>query len=145
MCGHVSAHGLINFKLRLTSWSLYSFKWSQRLSSQSCTVFSVMVGVNRLSTRGRSHPMCGCSPACLHLVELLFTETEQEPCWEFLLSEQNQKLEENATGKTEADSDKDCLLFEFSSEPLLPCYHVQVSLTQGWVHKEEYCWQEASA
>uniref|UniRef100_A0A3P8S9T4 BCL-6 corepressor PCGF1 binding domain-containing protein n=1 Tax=Amphiprion percula TaxID=161767 RepID=A0A3P8S9T4_AMPPE len=31
---------------------------------------------------------------------------------------------------SERDSDKDCLLFEFSSEPLLPCYHVQVSLTQ---------------
>ncbi|XP_076595323.1 uncharacterized protein bcorl1 isoform X2 [Chaetodon auriga] len=59
-------------------------------------------------------------------------ETDQEPCWDFLLSEQNQELEESATGKTEPDSDKDCLLFEFSSEPLLPCYHVQVSLTQGF-------------
>ncbi|XP_041846749.1 BCL-6 corepressor-like protein 1 isoform X2 [Melanotaenia boesemani] len=59
-------------------------------------------------------------------------ETEQEPCWDFLLSEQNQEQEENRTGKTERDLDKDCLLFEFSSEPLLPCYHVQVSLTQGF-------------
>ncbi|KAI3351607.1 hypothetical protein L3Q82_020444 [Scortum barcoo] len=59
-------------------------------------------------------------------------ETDQEPCWDFLLSEQNQELEEDLTGKTEPDSDKDCLLFEFSSEPLLPCYHVQVSLTQGF-------------
>lgn len=59
-------------------------------------------------------------------------ETDQEPCWDFLLSEQNQDLEEDRTGKTEPDSDKDCLLFEFSSEPLLPCYHVQVSLTQGF-------------
>ncbi|TKS66048.1 BCL-6 corepressor-like protein 1 [Collichthys lucidus] len=59
-------------------------------------------------------------------------ETDQEPCWDFLLSEENQELEEDATGKTEPDSDKDCLLFEFSSEPLLPCYHVQVSLTQGF-------------
>ncbi|XP_029369010.1 BCL-6 corepressor-like protein 1 isoform X2 [Echeneis naucrates] len=56
-------------------------------------------------------------------------ETEQEPCWDFLLSEQNQELEENTT---ERDSDSDCLLFEFSSEPLLPCFHVQVSLTQGF-------------
>ncbi|XP_022615874.1 BCL-6 corepressor-like protein 1 [Seriola dumerili] len=56
-------------------------------------------------------------------------ETDQEPCWDFLLSEQNQELEENMT---ERDSDKDCLLFEFSSEPLLPCFHVQVSLTQGF-------------
>uniref|UniRef100_A0A3P9HU21 BCL6 corepressor-like 1 n=1 Tax=Oryzias latipes TaxID=8090 RepID=A0A3P9HU21_ORYLA len=59
-------------------------------------------------------------------------ETDQDPCWDFLLSEQNQDLEENGTEKTEPDSDKDCLLFEFSSEPLLPCYHVQVSLTQGF-------------
>ncbi|XP_074530140.1 uncharacterized protein bcorl1 isoform X2 [Halichoeres trimaculatus] len=59
-------------------------------------------------------------------------ETDQEPCWDFLLSEQNQDLEEDRTGKAEPDSDKDCLLFEFSSEPLLPCYHVQVSLTQGF-------------
>uniref|UniRef100_A0A3Q3H2T9 BCL6 corepressor-like 1 n=2 Tax=Labrus bergylta TaxID=56723 RepID=A0A3Q3H2T9_9LABR len=59
-------------------------------------------------------------------------ETEQEPCWDFLLSEQNQDLEEEPTGKTEPDSDKDFLLFEFSSEPLLACYHVQVSLTQGF-------------
>ncbi|XP_071314582.1 BCL-6 corepressor-like protein 1 isoform X2 [Trachinotus anak] len=56
-------------------------------------------------------------------------ETDQEPCWGFLLSEQNQELEENTT---ERDLDKDCLLFEFSSEPLLPCFHVQVSLTQGF-------------
>ncbi|KAK2904333.1 BCL-6 corepressor-like protein 1 isoform X1 [Channa argus] len=59
-------------------------------------------------------------------------EIEQEPCWDFLLSEQNQELEENVTGMTERDLDKDCLLFEFSDEPLLPCYHVQVSLTQGF-------------
>ncbi|XP_045885905.1 BCL-6 corepressor-like protein 1 isoform X2 [Micropterus dolomieu] len=59
-------------------------------------------------------------------------ETDQEPCWDFLLSKQNQELGEDPTGKTELDSDKDCLLFEFSSEPLLPCYHVQVSLTQGF-------------
>ncbi|XP_061581636.1 BCL-6 corepressor-like protein 1 isoform X2 [Cololabis saira] len=59
-------------------------------------------------------------------------ESEQEPCWDFLLSEQNQELEEDSTGTTDQDSDKDCLLFEFSSEPLLPCYHVQVSLAQGF-------------
>uniref|UniRef100_A0A3B3XJQ1 BCL-6 corepressor PCGF1 binding domain-containing protein n=1 Tax=Poecilia mexicana TaxID=48701 RepID=A0A3B3XJQ1_9TELE len=57
--------------------------------------------------------------------------TDQEPCWDFLLSEENQEPEEeNRDAKPERDSDKDCLLFEFSSEPLLPCYHVQVSLTQ---------------
>lgn len=67
---------------------------------------------------------------------LVFAETEQEPCWDFLLSDQNQEEEEEqqeaavASRKTD-DTDKDCLLFEFSSEPLLPCYHVQVSVTQG--------------
>lgn len=61
---------------------------------------------------------------------------EQEPFWDFLLSEENQETEENGSIKTEQDSEKDCLLFEFSSEPLLPCYHVQVSLTQGWVHED---------
>lgn len=66
-----------------------------------------------------------------HLSELFSTETDQEPCWDFLLSEENQELEENTAGKTDPDSEKDSLLFEFSSEPLLPCYHVQVSLTQG--------------
>lgn len=58
------------------------------------------------------------------------TETDQEVCWDFLLSDESQEMEENDRGKTE-DTDKDCLVFEFSSEPLLPCYHVQVSLTQG--------------
>lgn len=63
-------------------------------------------------------------------------ETEQEPCWDFLLSDQNQEEEEDqeaavASHKAD-DADKDCLLFEFSSEPLLPCYHVQVSVTQGF-------------
>ncbi|XP_068596779.1 BCL-6 corepressor-like protein 1 [Brachionichthys hirsutus] len=59
-------------------------------------------------------------------------EADQELCWDFLLLDQNQEPVENATGNTDLDSDKDCLLFEFSSEPLLPCYHVQVSLTQGF-------------
>lgn len=59
-------------------------------------------------------------------------ETEQEPCWDFLLSEQNQDVEQDSGVKSERDPDKDCLVFEFSSEPLLPCYHVQVSLTKGF-------------
>lgn len=59
-------------------------------------------------------------------------ETDQEPCWDFLLSEENQEPEENGDTPPERDSDRDCLLFEFSSEPLLPCYHIQVSLTQGF-------------
>ncbi|XP_072292761.1 uncharacterized protein bcorl1 [Eucyclogobius newberryi] len=59
-------------------------------------------------------------------------ETEQEPCWDFLLLEQNHDLEKETGLRTEKDPDIDCLVFEFSSEPLLPCYHVQVSLTQGF-------------
>ncbi|XP_059918918.1 BCL-6 corepressor-like protein 1 isoform X1 [Gadus macrocephalus] len=59
-------------------------------------------------------------------------ESEQEPCWEFLLLEQNGEQEEQGRGPADGDPDRDGLLFEFSSEPLLPCYHVQVSLTQGY-------------
>ncbi|XP_021416734.2 BCL-6 corepressor-like protein 1 isoform X2 [Oncorhynchus mykiss] len=55
-------------------------------------------------------------------------ETGQEACWDFLLSQR----EEEREGSKERDSDGDCLLFEFSSEPLLACFHVQVSLTQGF-------------
>lgn len=80
--------------------------------------------VTAVSTRGRPNPAL-CLPP-----DLLPSETD-EPCWDFLLSEQNQDLEENVPGKTDPDAEKDSLLFEFSSEPLLPCYHVQVSLTQG--------------
>ncbi|KAK6298379.1 hypothetical protein J4Q44_G00314340 [Coregonus suidteri] len=54
-------------------------------------------------------------------------ENGQEACWDFLLSQR-----EEDEGRMEGDSDRDCLMFEFSSEPLLPCYHVQVSLTQGF-------------
>ncbi|KAF7707241.1 BCL-6 corepressor-like protein 1 isoform X2 [Silurus meridionalis] len=58
-------------------------------------------------------------------------ETDHEACWDFLLSQPEEEDEEEwrEQGK---DKDNDCLLFEFSSEPLLPCYHVQVSLTQGF-------------
>ncbi|XP_051505024.1 BCL-6 corepressor-like protein 1 isoform X2 [Myxocyprinus asiaticus] len=56
-------------------------------------------------------------------------ETEQESCWDFLLS---QPEDEGGEQVKERDADTDCLLFEFSSEPLLLCYHVQVSLSQGF-------------
>ncbi|XP_042626042.1 BCL-6 corepressor-like protein 1 isoform X2 [Cyprinus carpio] len=60
-------------------------------------------------------------------------ETEQEPCWDFLLSQPEEESGDNLSEQVkERDTDTDCLLFEFSSEPLLPCYHVQVSLTQGF-------------
>ncbi|KAI7801793.1 putative BCL-6 corepressor-like protein 1, partial [Triplophysa rosa] len=60
-------------------------------------------------------------------------ETEQEPCWDFLLSQPEEDCGENSREQVkERDADADCLVFEFSSEPLLPCYHIQVSLTQGF-------------
>ncbi|XP_067313441.1 BCL-6 corepressor-like protein 1 [Pseudorasbora parva] len=60
-------------------------------------------------------------------------ETEQEPCWDFLLSQPEEEGGDILSEPVkERDADTDCLLFEFSSEPLLPCYHVQVSLTQGF-------------
>nr|XP_005173374.1 BCL-6 corepressor-like protein 1 isoform X2 [Danio rerio] len=60
-------------------------------------------------------------------------EKDQEPCWDFLLSQPEDEGEEMFSEQVkERDADADCLLFEFSSEPLLSCYHVQVSLTQGF-------------
>ncbi|XP_073710473.1 BCL-6 corepressor-like protein 1 isoform X3 [Misgurnus anguillicaudatus] len=60
-------------------------------------------------------------------------ETEQGPCWDFLLSQPEEDCGENSREHLkERDVDPDCLVFEFSSDPLLPCYHVQVSLTQGF-------------
>ncbi|KAL0974114.1 hypothetical protein UPYG_G00215530 [Umbra pygmaea] len=58
-------------------------------------------------------------------------ETGQEACWEFLLSQRGD-VDGGGECTDDKDSDMDCLLFEFSSDPLLPCYHVQVSLTQGF-------------
>ncbi|XP_062332361.1 BCL-6 corepressor-like protein 1 isoform X2 [Osmerus eperlanus] len=55
-------------------------------------------------------------------------ESDQEACWDYLLSQEEKEEQEERDGRKE----KDCLLFEFSSEPLLLCYHVQVSLTQGF-------------
>ncbi|KAG9335511.1 hypothetical protein JZ751_004537 [Albula glossodonta] len=62
-------------------------------------------------------------------------ETEEQACWDFLLSvpqevelEKGRKKERGKYERKEAD----CFLFEFSAEPLLPCYHIQVSLTQGF-------------
>ncbi|XP_076148336.1 uncharacterized protein bcorl1 [Alosa pseudoharengus] len=58
-------------------------------------------------------------------------ETDEDPCWDFLLSGPDEDDGGSESGQ-DKDSDADCLLFEFSSEPLLPCYHVQVALTQGF-------------
>ncbi|XP_036404843.1 BCL-6 corepressor-like protein 1 isoform X2 [Megalops cyprinoides] len=55
-------------------------------------------------------------------------ETEQDACWDFLLSCPEEEKEE----RKEMNAEKDCFLFEFSTEPLLPCYYVQVSLSQGF-------------
>ncbi|XP_077434859.1 uncharacterized protein bcorl1 isoform X2 [Vanacampus margaritifer] len=59
-------------------------------------------------------------------------ETGEEPCWDFLLSEKSQESAEGENANVDGESNKDSLVFEFSSEPLLPCYHVQVSVTQGF-------------
>ncbi|XP_063046581.1 BCL-6 corepressor-like protein 1 [Engraulis encrasicolus] len=62
-------------------------------------------------------------------------ETDDDPCWDFLLSGPGDAEwcgDERSVFGQDRDGDADCLLFEFSSEPLLPCYHVQVSLTQGF-------------
>ncbi|TRY56899.1 hypothetical protein DNTS_031025 [Danionella cerebrum] len=60
-------------------------------------------------------------------------ETELEQCWNFLLSQPEEEGEESLREQEkEVETEADCLLFEFSSEPLLPCYHVQVSLSQGF-------------
>ncbi|KAM6953153.1 BCL-6 corepressor-like protein 1 [Aplochiton taeniatus] len=65
-------------------------------------------------------------------------ETDQEPCWDYLLStqqpqeeEEDEEDEEEDEDEDERDSERDSFLFEFSSEPLLPCYHIQISITQG--------------
>ncbi|KAG5843583.1 hypothetical protein ANANG_G00152430 [Anguilla anguilla] len=55
-------------------------------------------------------------------------ESEEKACWDFLLSLPN----EEEAKETEERTEGDCFLFEFSAEPLLPCYHIQVSLTQGF-------------
>ncbi|XP_061089482.1 BCL-6 corepressor-like protein 1 isoform X2 [Conger conger] len=54
-------------------------------------------------------------------------EAGQEACWDFLLSFPGAE-----EGQKEASAEEDCFMFEFSSQPLLPCYHVQVSLSQGF-------------
>ncbi|XP_061542370.1 BCL-6 corepressor-like protein 1 isoform X2 [Phycodurus eques] len=59
-------------------------------------------------------------------------ETGEEPCWDYLLSQQNQESAGGECGNADRECDKDTLVFEFSSEPLLPCYHLQVSVTQGF-------------
>ncbi|XP_037116899.1 BCL-6 corepressor-like protein 1 isoform X1 [Syngnathus acus] len=59
-------------------------------------------------------------------------ETGEEPCWDFLLSEKSQESAEGESVNADEETNKDSLVFEFSSEPLLPCYHVQVSVTQGF-------------
>ncbi|KAJ8351185.1 hypothetical protein SKAU_G00226610 [Synaphobranchus kaupii] len=56
-------------------------------------------------------------------------EAGQEACWNFLLSFPEEKEKEE---RKEASAEEDCFMFEFSSEPLLPCYYVQVSLSQGF-------------
>ncbi|XP_061106323.1 BCL-6 corepressor-like protein 1 isoform X2 [Conger conger] len=60
-------------------------------------------------------------------------ETEEKACWDFLLSLPNEEeAKDEGRKEREERTEGDCFLFEFSAEPLLPCYHIQVSLTQGF-------------
>ncbi|KPP63704.1 hypothetical protein Z043_118012, partial [Scleropages formosus] len=60
-------------------------------------------------------------------------ETEEKECWDFLLSlpEVSEPDGDAALEEEETDAE-DGFSFEFSEEPHLPCYHVQVSLSQGY-------------
>ncbi|XP_048840078.1 BCL-6 corepressor-like protein 1 isoform X2 [Brienomyrus brachyistius] len=65
-------------------------------------------------------------------------ETEEKMCWDFLLSvpEEDEGDRGNGGEAEEAEAEEaeagDCLLFELSDEPHIPCYHIQVSLFQGY-------------
>ncbi|KAL4648317.1 hypothetical protein GN956_G6623 [Arapaima gigas] len=63
----------------------------------------------------------------------LVFETEEKECWDFLLSapEESKPDRDPALEEEEMDAE-DSFLFEFSEEPHIPCYHVQVSLSQGY-------------
>nr|XP_015207236.1 PREDICTED: BCL-6 corepressor-like protein 1 isoform X3 [Lepisosteus oculatus] len=64
---------------------------------------------------------------CWDLYSSSMFETNQEVNWDFLLSPPEEEEEDR-----DAEEKEDCFLFEFSTEPLLPCYHVQVTLSQGF-------------
>ncbi|XP_036379688.1 BCL-6 corepressor-like protein 1 [Megalops cyprinoides] len=60
-------------------------------------------------------------------------ETDERACWDFLLSlPEEEEKGEGREKEGEERTGEDCFMFEFSAEPLLPCYHIQVSLTQGF-------------
>ncbi|XP_058845335.1 BCL-6 corepressor-like protein 1 isoform X1 [Acipenser ruthenus] len=52
-------------------------------------------------------------------------ETDKEVFWDFLLTPPAEEEEE------EEDEDSGSFLFEFSQEPLLPCYSIQTSISQS--------------
>ncbi|KAJ8255137.1 hypothetical protein GJAV_G00201330 [Gymnothorax javanicus] len=54
-------------------------------------------------------------------------EAGQEACWDFLLL-----FPDEEEGRKKGARTEDCFTFEFSSEPLLPCYRLQVSLSHGF-------------
>ncbi|MBN3309129.1 BCORL protein, partial [Amia calva] len=56
-------------------------------------------------------------------------ESDKEVCWDFLLSPPE---EEEEGEEEEKVTEEDCFFFEFSTEPLLPCFHVQMTLSQGF-------------
>ncbi|XP_072558193.1 uncharacterized protein [Paramormyrops kingsleyae] len=60
-------------------------------------------------------------------------ETEEKACWNFLLSVPEGDEGERGNGDKAVEAEAgDCLLFELSDEPHIPCYHIQVSLFQGY-------------
>ncbi|KAL0963453.1 hypothetical protein UPYG_G00306580 [Umbra pygmaea] len=68
------------------------------------------------------------------------SDDDPDICWEFYGSTVCESIEEGGVcdvladppGPEEADDDrKDLFEFEFSDRPLLPCYNIQVSLSQG--------------
>ncbi|KAJ8398000.1 hypothetical protein AAFF_G00433470 [Aldrovandia affinis] len=62
-------------------------------------------------------------------------EVGQEACWDLLLSfpeEEKEEVNEKKKKKRVANTEEDCFMFEFSSQPLLPCYYIQVLLSQGF-------------
>ncbi|XP_041111828.1 BCL-6 corepressor-like protein 1 isoform X2 [Polyodon spathula] len=55
-------------------------------------------------------------------------ETDKEVFWDFLLTPPAEEEEEE---EEEEDEDSGSFLFEFSEEPLLPCYSIQTSISQS--------------
>ncbi|KAJ8266511.1 hypothetical protein GJAV_G00131280 [Gymnothorax javanicus] len=106
----------------------YSGQTALRLAQSSSMKRFLMEYFADLDGRGEDDP-----GLCWDLYSSSVFETEEKACWDFLLSLPNEEeVKDEGRMEREERTDGDCFLFEFSAEPLLPCYHVQVSLTQGF-------------